>query len=66
MSPRSNQPTAASPPRRILIVRLSAIGDVIHGMPVLRLADAYPRAVLAWVVEKRAAALCGGTRRWTS
>src|SRR3954447_24995908 len=37
---------------RILIVRLSAIGDVIHGIPVLcALREALPTAFLAWVVE---------------
>lgn len=37
---------------RILIVRVSAIGDVIHGIPVLcALRDAYPNAFLAWVAE---------------
>lgn len=37
---------------RILIVRLSAIGDVMHGLPVLlALRDARPNAFLAWVVE---------------
>src|SRR4051794_21759011 len=37
---------------RILIVRLSAIGDVIHGLPVAcALRDAYPGAFLAWVAE---------------
>lgn len=37
---------------RILIVRLSAIGDVLHGMPVLcALREALPQAFLAWVVE---------------
>jgi lipopolysaccharide heptosyltransferase I len=51
--------TAASP--RILIVRLSAIGDVILTMPVLNaLRDAMPRAYLAWAVEDRAAALLEG------
>ena len=40
---------------RILIVRLSAIGDVIHGLPVLcALRDALPEAYLGWVVEGRA------------
>jgi heptosyltransferase I len=39
---------------RILIVRLSAIGDVLHGLPVLNaLRDAMPRAFLGWVVEGR-------------
>jgi lipopolysaccharide heptosyltransferase I len=37
---------------RILIVRVSAIGDVIHGIPVLcALRAAYPNAFLAWVAE---------------
>jgi lipopolysaccharide heptosyltransferase I len=37
---------------RILIVRVSAIGDVIHGIPVLcALRNAYPNAFLAWVAE---------------
>ncbi len=39
---------------RILIVRLSAIGDVIHGMPVAcALRRHWPGAQLAWVVEGR-------------
>ena len=46
------------PDARILIVRLSAIGDVMHGLPVLNaLRDALPRAFLAWVIEGRAADL---------
>jgi lipopolysaccharide heptosyltransferase I len=46
---------------RILIVRLSAVGDVIHGLPVLNaLRGARPDAFLAWVVEDRAAALLRG------
>ena len=43
---------------RILIVRLSAIGDVIHGLPVLcALRKAFPEAYLGWVVEGRAGEL---------
>jgi len=46
---------------RILIVRLSAVGDVIHGLPVLNaLRDRFPDAFLAWVVEQRPAALLEG------
>ena len=45
----------------ILIVRLSAIGDAIHGLPVLcTLRDHFPRARLTWVVEERAAAMLRG------
>jgi lipopolysaccharide heptosyltransferase I len=46
---------------RILIVRLSAIGDVIHGVPVLcALRQALPEAFLGWVVEGRAGDLIDG------
>jgi heptosyltransferase-1 len=39
---------------RILIVRLSAIGDTIHAMPVLcALRDQFPNAFLGWVIEGR-------------
>ena len=48
-------------PMRILIVRLSAIGDTIHGLPVLcALRDHLPTAHLSWVVESRAAAVLEG------
>ena len=46
---------------RILLVRLSAIGDVIHGMPIaVALRERFPRAFLAWAVEQRAADLLEG------
>jgi heptosyltransferase I len=46
---------------RILLVRLSAIGDVIHTMPVAcAVREHFPNAFLAWVVEERAAALLQG------
>ncbi len=54
-------PSTTSP--RILLVRLSAIGDVVHGLPVLcALRDALPRAFMAWVVEGRTAELLRGHR----
>lgn len=41
---------------RILICRLSAIGDVIHAMPVLTaLRERFPKGFLAWAVENRGA-----------
>ena len=56
-TPRKARP--ASP--RIMIVRLSAIGDVIHGLPVLNaLRGRFPQAMLAWVVEEPAAELLRG------
>lgn len=46
---------------RILICRLSAVGDVVHGLPVLcALREHYPTAFLAWVVEQGAADLLRG------
>jgi lipopolysaccharide heptosyltransferase I len=37
---------------RILIVRMSAIGDVIHGLPVLcALRKSLPHSFIAWIVE---------------
>jgi lipopolysaccharide heptosyltransferase I len=46
---------------RILIVRLSAIGDVIHTLPVLHaLRVTKPRAHIGWVVEEPAAELLRG------
>jgi lipopolysaccharide heptosyltransferase I len=48
---------------RILIVKLTAIGDVIHALPVAcALRDAWPKAHLAWLVEGRAADVLLGHR----
>jgi lipopolysaccharide heptosyltransferase I len=45
-------------PERILIVRLSALGDVIHVLPSLTaLRRAIPHAHIGWMVEDRAASL---------
>ncbi|QDU58823.1 glycosyltransferase family 9 protein [Aeoliella mucimassa] len=50
----------AQPPR-ILIVRLTAMGDVIHGLPVASaLRRQFPDSFLAWAVEGRAAELVEG------
>ncbi len=46
------------PPSRILIVRLSALGDIIHALPVLdELRRAFPSAAIDWVVDARHAGL---------
>jgi len=43
--------------RRILIVRLSALGDIVHALPVLeRLRQAFPDAAIDWLVEENYAA----------
>jgi len=47
----------AQPPQRILIVKPSAIGDVVHTLPVLNLLRTrYPSAHIAWLVTPT----CGG------
>jgi lipopolysaccharide heptosyltransferase I len=39
-------------PQRLLVIRLSAFGDVIHTIPaVVALRDALPRTEIAWAVE---------------
>jgi heptosyltransferase-1 len=49
---------ARSAPRRLLIVRLGSMGDIIHTLPaVAGLRQAFPEATLGWIVEERWAEL---------
>ena len=49
------------PPRRILIVKPSALGDIVHGLPVLRLLRRrWPGARIAWLVNAGFAGLLAG------
>jgi heptosyltransferase-1 len=46
---------------RVLIVKLSSIGDVVHALPVsAALGDAFPHLQLTWIVEELAAPLVQG------
>ena len=48
-------------PRSIVLVKLSAIGDVLHGVPTaVALKRAFPAARIGWVVEGRAADVLAG------
>lgn len=48
-------------PRRIVLVRTSHLGDVVHALPVWHaLRGRYPRAELAWVVQAESASLVEG------
>jgi len=48
-------------PRRILIVRLSHLGDVVHALPVFHaLRAGYPEAELGWAVQPEFAGLLEG------
>jgi len=45
-------------PRRLLIVRLGSMGDIIHTLPaVTALRQAFPEATLGWIVEENWAEL---------
>jgi heptosyltransferase-1 len=48
-------------PSRILVVRLGAMGDVIHALPaVATLKHSFPRSRLVWAIERKWAALVEG------
>jgi heptosyltransferase I len=47
--------------RRVLIIRLSSIGDVVHALPVsAALGEAFPHLELTWIVEESAADVVAG------
>jgi len=49
-----------TPPATVCILRLSAIGDTCHALPVVRtLQDAWPETRISWVIGKTEAALLG-------
>jgi heptosyltransferase-1 len=49
---------ATSRVERVLIVRLSAMGDVVHTLPAAQLLrDAFPHAQIGWLIEERWAQL---------
>lgn len=43
-----------SPPKNILIIKLSSLGDILHSLPSLRtLKRLYPEARITWLVEEK-------------
>jgi heptosyltransferase I len=49
----SHDPAAAAPPRSICLLRLSALGDVTHVLPLVRtLRRAWPSLAIQWVIGK--------------
>jgi lipopolysaccharide heptosyltransferase II len=49
-----NGETATNPPRRVLIILLGAIGDVVRALPLLgRLRRAWPDSHITWAVEPK-------------
>ncbi|MGD2173109.1 MAG: glycosyltransferase family 9 protein [Gammaproteobacteria bacterium] len=65
MSVRPGLPLA-TPPRRLCIVRLSALGDVTHAVPVLRaIQDQWPETGVTWItssLEHKLLSLIDGVR----
>jgi heptosyltransferase I len=54
----AESPIASSKVSRLLIVRLGAMGDVIHGLPAATaLRAAFPETTLGWLIEERWAEL---------
>lgn len=52
---------SGSPPKRILIVLLGAIGDVVRALPLLgRIRRGFPAAHIAWAVEPKSAPVIEG------
>lgn len=48
-------------PARILLVRLSAVGDCVHALPVVAaLRSSFPGAFLGWAIEEKAHELMAG------
>ena len=48
-------------PEKILIVRLSAIGDVVHALPALKSLRAnFPDSEISWLVEDKASGVLSG------
>ncbi|MCM2310243.1 MAG: glycosyltransferase family 9 protein [Steroidobacteraceae bacterium] len=44
---------STTPPRRVCVLRLSALGDVCHVLPVVRtLQDAWPSTEITWILGK--------------
>ena len=55
-APRPSSPQALMP--RILIVRMSALGDIVHALPVLAaLRRAWPGAQVDWIVDEAYASI---------
>ena len=47
--------------KKILIIKLSSIGDVVHSLPFLEvIRNQFPHALIDWVVEQEAASIIKG------
>src|SRR5690349_9429856 len=63
MSGRSRLPLSSYSAKRIALIKPSALGDIIHSLPVLTaLRQRYPRAHITWVVNQTYEPLLRGHR----
>lgn len=63
MSGRSHPPLSTYPAERIALLKPSALGDIVHSLPVLSaLRRRYPHAHITWVVNNAYAPLLCGHR----
>ena len=59
----SSAEASIPPPKSILIIKPSSLGDVVHTLPaVAALRDAYPRADITWVINPEWAPLLRGNQ----
>jgi heptosyltransferase-1 len=57
------KPHRADKPKSILLVKLSAIGDVVHSLPLLEvLRENFPEARIDWLIEEEASQIVEGHR----
>jgi len=57
----ADPPREPSPPRKVLIIKPSALGDVVTALPVLRgLRRTFPRARVSWMLSTSCAAVLTG------
>ena len=56
-----SQTTTSESPKRVLIILLGAIGDVVRALPLLgRIRSAWPQAHIAWAVEPKSQPIIEG------
>src|SRR3954464_5329199 len=61
MTTLATMPLSAYPARRIALIKPSALGDIVHSLPVLTgLRQRYPEAHIAWVVNRSYEPLLAG------
>ena len=54
----ASENVASFPPRRLLIVRLGSMGDIVHTLPAITaLRESFPQTSIGWIIEERWAEL---------